>query len=194
MNTSSKSTNISISISQQSVLLILTVFVNSPVGRITVEKIWLRYITIANTTPPPHITHITNCQLGLWYLLKYISYIYPERYIICGRPHTTTSFILKTVNNQIFTLVFLSIYSVYKTVQYKPSAYTYTQTRKLREFLKKCLRLALAITLIDFCQFLCYIGLLSSVFYNEVPITGWKSLLKFIPWSVLPTCLYYDSS
>jgi len=173
MNTSSKSTNISISISQQSVLVILTVFVNSPAARITVEKIGLRYITIANTTPPP--------PYNAYNKLSTPPLPPPERYIICGRPHTTTSFILKTVNNQIFTLVFLSIYSVYKTVQYKPSAYTYTQTRKLREFLKKCLRLALAITLIDFCQFLCYIGLLSSVFYNEVPITGWKSLLKFIP-------------
>jgi len=62
MNNSSKSTNISISISHQSVLVILTVFVNSPAARITVEKIWLRYITIAITTPLPHITHITNCQ------------------------------------------------------------------------------------------------------------------------------------
>ena len=53
MNTSSKSTNIYISISQQSVLLILTAFVNSQAGRITVEKNGLRYITIANTTPHP---------------------------------------------------------------------------------------------------------------------------------------------
>ena len=70
MNTSSKSTNIYISISQQSVLLILTVFVNSPDGRITVEKIWLRYITIANTTP--HITHITNCQTPLMSVIQYV--------------------------------------------------------------------------------------------------------------------------
>jgi len=58
MKTSSKSTNISISISQQPVLLILTAFVNNPAaGRITVEKIWLRYITIANTTPSPYNTY-----------------------------------------------------------------------------------------------------------------------------------------
>ena len=62
LNTFSKSTNIYVSISQQSVLFILTAFVNSPAGRITVEKIGLRYITIANTTPHSHITHITNCQ------------------------------------------------------------------------------------------------------------------------------------
>ena len=67
MNTSSKSTNIYISISQQSVLLILTVFVNSPDGRITVEKIWLRYITIANTIP-----HITNCQTPLMSVIQYV--------------------------------------------------------------------------------------------------------------------------
>ena len=56
-------------------LLILTAFMNSPAGRITVEKIGLRYITIANTTPIPHITYITNCQTPL---------PPPEHYIICG--------------------------------------------------------------------------------------------------------------
>jgi len=80
MNTSSKSTNIYLSISQQSILLILTAFVNSPAGQITLEKIGLRYITIANTTWPPY-----NAYNKLSTPLPPL-----ERYIIFGQPLTLT--------------------------------------------------------------------------------------------------------